>query len=89
MARDTVMKKPKDTRGALRRILRYLGPWRYVILGVIALSLISNLLNLGRKELAKNIGQVELIKESARTVIETGDGAEVEKDIYYFFAMLE
>ena len=32
-------------------------------------------------------GSVELIKESARTVIETGDGAEVEKDIYYFFAI--
>ena len=52
MARDTVMKKPKDTRGALRRILRYLGPWRYVILGVIALSLISNLLNLWGPSLA-------------------------------------
>ena len=44
MARDTVMKKPKDTRGALRRILQYLGPWKYVILGVVGLSLISNLL---------------------------------------------
>ena len=29
MARETVMKKPKDTRGALRRILQYLGPWKY------------------------------------------------------------
>ena len=33
------------------------------------------------------LGNVELIKESARTVIENGDGAEVEKDIYYFFAI--
>ena len=32
-------------------------------------------------------GAVELIRESARTVIETGDGAEVEKDIYYIFAI--
>ena len=50
--RDTVMKKPKDTRGTLRRLLRYLGPWRYVILGVAFLSLISNLLNLWGPTLA-------------------------------------
>ena len=52
MARDTVMKKPKDTRGTLRRMIRYLGPWRYVILGIAALSLISNLLNLMGPSLA-------------------------------------
>ena len=50
--RDTVMKKPKDTRGALRRILRYLGPWRWVIAGVAVLSLVSNLLNLWGPSLA-------------------------------------
>ncbi len=46
MARDTVMKKPKDTRGTLRRMLGYLGPWKYLILGVVLLSLVSNMLNL-------------------------------------------
>ena len=50
--RDTVMKKPKDTRGALRRMLSYLGPWRYVILGVAGLSLFGNLLNLWGPSLA-------------------------------------
>ena len=50
--RDIVMKKPKDTRGALRRLLRYLGPWKYVIAGVLGLSLISNLLNLWGPSLA-------------------------------------
>ena len=50
--RDTVLKKPKDTRGTLRRMLKYLGPWRYVILGVLILSLISNLLNLWGPSLA-------------------------------------
>ena len=44
--RDTVLKKPKDTRGALRRMLNYLGPWKYVILAVLILSLVSNLLNI-------------------------------------------
>ena len=52
MARDTVMKKPKDTRGTLRRMLRYLGPWRYMIAGVLLLSLCSNLLNLWGPSLA-------------------------------------
>ena len=46
------MKKPKDTRGALRRMLNYLGPWRYVILAVLILSLASNLLNLWGPSLA-------------------------------------
>ena len=50
--RDTVMKKPKDTRGTLRRMLDYLGPWRLVILGVLVLSLVSNLLNLWGPNLA-------------------------------------
>ncbi|RKM61332.1 VWA domain-containing protein [Butyrivibrio sp. CB08] len=31
-------------------------------------------------------GAVELIKESSKTIIESGSGAEVERDIYYFFA---
>ena len=52
MARDTVMKKPKDTRGTLRRMLNYLGPWKYVIAVVILLSLFSNLLNLWGPSLA-------------------------------------
>ena len=52
MARDTVMKKPKDTRGALRRLLKYLGPWKYVIAGVVVLSFASNLLGLWGPSLA-------------------------------------
>jgi Ca-activated chloride channel family protein len=32
------------------------------------------------------MGSVELIKESSKTIIESGDGAEVKKDIYYFLA---
>ncbi len=46
MARDTVMKKPKDTRGTLRRLLKYLGPWKAVIAVVAVLSLAANVLNL-------------------------------------------
>ena len=50
--RDTVMRKPKDTKGTLRRLLSFLGPYRYVILAVCALSLISNLLSLWGPNLA-------------------------------------
>ena len=32
-------------------------------------------------------GAVDVIKESSKTVIETGDGAEIHNDIYYFFAI--
>lgn len=52
MARDTVMNKPKDTRGTLLRLLNYLGPWKYAILAVLILSLFSNLLNLWGPNLA-------------------------------------
>ena len=52
MPKDNAVKKPKDTRGTLLRMLSYLGPWRYVILGVLVLSLISNLLNLWGPSLA-------------------------------------
>ena len=52
MARDTVMKKPKDTRGALRRMLEYLGPWKFAIVGILLLSLVSNLLGLWGPSLA-------------------------------------
>ncbi len=33
------------------------------------------------------MGSVEIIKDSSRTVIESGDGAEVFRDIYYFLAI--
>ena len=61
MARDTVMKKPKDTRGTLRRMLRYLGPWRWVIAAVAVLCLLSNLMNLWGPSLAGSA-----ISEAAR-----------------------
>ena len=50
--RDTVLRKPKDARGTLLRLLRFLGPFRYVILGVAVLSLVSNLLSLWGPNLA-------------------------------------
>ena len=41
-------------------------------------------LNSGNEAL---MGYVDIIKDSSRTIIESGDGAEVERDTYYFFAI--
>ena len=46
MAPITVMKKPKDTRGTLRRLLRYLTAFRPILATVIVLSFLSNVLAL-------------------------------------------
>ena len=53
MARlDTILYKPKNTRGALIRLLRYLGPFRWVILLVAVMCVISNILSLWGPHLA-------------------------------------
>ena len=50
--RDSVMVKPKDSRGALRRVLSFLGPFKWLILLVWALCVCSNLLQLRGPDLA-------------------------------------
>ncbi len=44
--RDTIMTKPKDSRGALRRLLSYLGTFRLMILLVAVMCVCSNILAL-------------------------------------------
>ncbi|MBQ9264023.1 MAG: ABC transporter ATP-binding protein [Clostridia bacterium] len=53
-ARDSILRKPRDTRGALRRLLAFLGPYRLVILLVAVLSVGGNLLALWGPHLAGN-----------------------------------
>ena len=50
--RDSIMHRPKDSKGTLRRMLAYLGPFRYLILLVAALCVVSNLLSLWGPNLA-------------------------------------
>ncbi|MBO4297432.1 MAG: ABC transporter ATP-binding protein [Clostridia bacterium] len=50
--RDTVMTKPRDARGAFRRLLAYLGPFRWLIALVAVLCVVSNLLSLWGPSLA-------------------------------------
>ncbi len=42
----TVMKKPKDTKGTLRRLIQYLAVYKYLLLAVLTLCLVSNILSL-------------------------------------------
>ncbi len=42
----TVMKKPKDTKGALRRIFSYLADYKLILLLIAALCIVSNVLAL-------------------------------------------
>ena len=50
--RDSIMTKPRDSRGAFRRMLSYLGAFRLPIVLVIALCVASNLLALEGPNLA-------------------------------------
>ncbi|MBQ8094724.1 MAG: ABC transporter ATP-binding protein [Clostridia bacterium] len=50
--RDSIMTKPKDSKGTFKRLLRFLGPFRYMILFVAILSILSNLLSLWGPNLA-------------------------------------
>ena len=77
--RDSIMTKPKDSRGTLRRLLQYLGPFRYLILFVALLSILSNVLSLLGPNLAGSA-----INEAA-----AGPGkVNFERVYYYAFRML-
>ena len=45
-ARDTVRKKPKDTKGALKRLLVYIGQYKWLLSIIFALCFTSNVLAL-------------------------------------------
>ena len=50
--RDSIMTKPKDSKGAFMRLLSYLGAFKALILLVAVLCLISNVLSLWGPTLA-------------------------------------
>lgn len=43
---DSIRKKPKDTRGTLKRLLKYVGYYKFVFIIILVLSMISNVLSL-------------------------------------------
>ena len=50
--RDSIMYKPNDARSALRRLVSFLGPFRWLIALVAVLCVLSNLLSLWGPHLA-------------------------------------
>ena len=77
--RDSIMTKPKDSKGALRRMVAYLGPFRWLILLVAALCVTSNVLSLWGPNLAG----------SAINVAAAGKGmVNFERVRYYAMRML-
>ena len=45
-SRETVRKKPKDTKGTLLRLLRYVGAYKWLLAFIVALCFVSNFLAL-------------------------------------------
>ncbi len=76
---SSVMKKPKDTKGALLRILSYIAEYKWILLLVIALSILSNILALLGPSLAGSA-----IDEAAAGVGKVN----FEKVFYYVKRML-
>ena len=77
--RESIMTRPKDSKGAFRRLLSYLGAFKAWILLVAVLCLISNVLSLWGPSLAGSA-----INEAAAGV----DRVDFEKVTYYAVRML-
>ena len=45
-ARDSIRKKPKDTKGTLRRLLSYIGEYKWFLILILVLCFVSNILSL-------------------------------------------
>ena len=74
--RDSIMSKPKDSKGAFRRLLAYLGAFKLPILLVAVMCLISNVLALLGPSLAGSA-----INEAAAGI------GKVDFDRLYYFAV--
>ena len=72
--RDAVLKKPKDTKGTLKRMLRYVTDFKWLLLVVFFMCLCSNLLALLGPNLAG-----KAIKEAA-----AGKGKVNFDNVYYY-----
>lgn len=43
---DTVGKKPKDTKGTVKRLMKYIGKYRFALIGIMVMCVIGNFLGL-------------------------------------------
>lgn len=74
--RETVLKKPKDTKGTFLRLLKYVAEFKWILAGVLVLCLVSNVLALLGPDLAG-----KAIDEAA-----AGKG-KVDFDKVYYYAI--
>lgn len=74
--RDAVLKKPKDTKGTIIRLLKYVADFKWVLAGALILCLTSNILSLLGPYLAG-----KAIKEAAAGV------GKVNFDNVYYYAI--
>ena len=74
--RDAVLKKPKDTKGTIIRLLKYVADFKWVLVGALILCLTSNILSLLGPYLAG-----KAIKEAAAGV------GKVNFDNVYYYAI--
>lgn len=74
--KDVVRKKPKDTKGTIKRLLAYIGDYKLILAGIFLLCFISNMLALWGPNLAGSA-----INEAA-----AGEG-KVNFDKVYYYAI--
>ncbi len=75
---DTVRKKPKDTKGTLIRLLKYIGKYRYALAVILLLCFASNILSLMGPKYAGNA-----ISEAA-----AGKGQVNFDNVFYYAKMM-
>ena len=65
-----MMEKPKDTWGTLRKLIKYIGKSKYVVLGLLAVMVITTLLNLAGPALQqKAIDSITIYTEEEAAVL--------------------
>ncbi|MBE5868321.1 MAG: ABC transporter ATP-binding protein [Lachnospiraceae bacterium] len=77
-SRDAVLKKPKDTKGTLRRLLTYMAEFKWILLVALILSFVSNVLALLGPSLAGNA-----INEAA-----AGKGKVNFENVFYYAKLM-
>lgn len=64
------MEKPKDTRGTLKKLIAYIGKSKYIVLGLLAVMIITTLLNLAGPALQQRaIDSITIYTEEERAAI--------------------
>ncbi|MBR5308084.1 MAG: ABC transporter ATP-binding protein [Clostridia bacterium] len=63
-----MMEKPKDTRGTLKKLIAYIGKSKYVVLGLLAIMVITTLLSLAGPALQQKAIDAIMVFETGKSV---------------------